>query len=255
MNEKKLAKKKPSNRGSKRNVKITDDKLNSPDNQIVRKKKSKKSSKSIDDNSLNNMSGILEAIENIDKTIKPKKSKKVPKQQHQQQFIQRIDKFFTTNKTKQANKIELNDGPLNLSEFSFDLNNDDNLNDKIDVSKIIETIVTRSPDINELNGNPLRFDKIKIDSQKSMTNSLTDGVICYNASSSTPIMIKKFFNKYNLNFKNSAENANENKYKYNDDIATAEEKHISYFFDNLTNENDEFEKSINFNYQLDSDDD
>lgn len=186
--------------------------------------KKKESRKKKADCSLNDMSGLQLAVDEIAsesqnnaKKTMPTKKKRIEKKPEK---CRTLEHFFRKESAHSVDVVcspKIKTAMLNLSDFSFDTEMDEN-----DYSRIIERIVSQPPEISEFGGKKLRFDDNEIDkvsesppdgkellpaesdeewdefdlivmgkkSDGSKISSLTE------TKSSTPILIDKFLSKH-----------------------------------------------------------
>lgn len=132
-------------------------------------KKSTKRKKKCADSSLNNMSALKQIIDEIDADVlKTNNSEKktIPRKKNKVQTLDRyLQKDGNTNDPMPIGSpvIKTFSKVLNLSHFSFDLNDSiASVDDDANLSGIINQIVSRPPNVTEFAGKKLRFDNVKM---------------------------------------------------------------------------------------------
>lgn len=238
--------------------------------------------------------GKTKQIDNYFKKVKNLPNIQTPTMQQKKQPLR------NTQET-QSPKIETSSTPLSLTQLSFDFNN--STDDILDLSDIIQGIVTNSPTITDICGVKLRYECVNnrqkkpnktIDrDEKDDTADEFDIMVAgmkpfpsetntsitsrrktkkrsadkrmpsksVDSPSTTPIIIKKFFKRNRIEHKssvstptqmvsstptNSAKTSPQNVSFKSICSPNENEANVSYFFGDITEENDAFEKLTDF---------
>lgn len=187
-------------------------------------------------------------------------------------------------------KIDTSSTPLSLTQLSFDFNSSDNI---LDLSDIIQGIVSNSPTITDICGIKLRYEcankqlnkpnktvddtadefDIMVSGMKPFPSETNTPIASrrktkkrsvdkrfhsksIDSPSTTPIIIKKFFKRNCIDHKssamasstptNSAQTSPQNVSFKSICSPNENEANVSYFFGDITEENDAFEKLTDF---------
>lgn len=179
----------------------------------------------------------------------------------------------------QSPKIQTCSTPLSLTELSFDFNN--SCDDIHDLSDIINGIVSNTPTITDICGKKLHYESVNAHPQpieiidgddKEDTRDEFDIIVAAKnptsldspkisrkknkkrpsdkCPSTTPILIKKFFKRNCIDYKSSSSPTISPKTSPRNlslkSISSPKEANVSYFFGDITEENDVFEKLTDF---------